>query len=85
MSWGEFPRTKAAIMVDIEQQGSRLKILSEVASLLMDQLDYQRVIYEIRRQMIQPDKSHDHIPRMDLLVLLSFTSYMRATDPRDKL
>lgn len=51
----------------------------------IDELDYQRMLYERRYIREQNNKQLEDITSMDLLGLIEFTASMEATNPRDKL
>jgi hypothetical protein len=80
-SWTWFCSSSAINKVD--RKKALIVQAAEFGSI--DQLDWQRILYELRRTRIRRNQSYDDIPRMDLLALLSFTSHLEATDPKDKL
>jgi hypothetical protein len=80
-AWDEFPSSDAVKMVDPEQ----LTRLVFFGTGQISRLQYQHLMHDIRRTLIQRDQPHEDIARMDLLQLLRMTRDMEATDPRDKL
>jgi hypothetical protein len=81
-SWNWFCSTSSA-MDKVDRKNALMVQMAEFGSV--DQLDWQRILYDLRRVRIRRNQSYDDVPRMDLLALLSFTSHLEATDPKDKL